>query len=168
MLEKTSSSAVGSVKRFTIKHKKMEIAPLTTRHDFLYECVELSTYSIFPSLKYFPVTQMTFTNNRCSNNKKKKKYWNQYCLFLHLTLFLSVSEIVASLGPNGNPGLSPQSKENIIQHVTLFTSRTSACKREKRLYLHEKVTKESCRCISNQHKTAIDKGIGYFTLIVHK
>lgn len=139
---------------FHNKTYKIEMALLITRDDFLYECVKQSTYSIFPSLKYFSFAQTTFTNNRCSNYflfsffKIFKKKWSHSCLFLHLTLFLPVSEIVASPGANGNLGLSPQSKENIIQHVTLFTSRTKPCAREKKNICMKKCQRwYICRCI---------------------
>lgn len=66
------------------------MALLKTRDDILYECVKLSTYCIFLSLKYLPAAQTTFTNNRCSNKKKKtavKTEIDHVCFYVFLPLF---------------------------------------------------------------------------------
>ena len=99
----------------------MEMAPLKTGDYFLYECVKLSTYCIFRSLKSPPAAQTTFTNNRCSNKYQRLETEIDHVRFyIFLPLFSSVSETEASPGPgNGNRGVSPQSKENIIQRVPL-------------------------------------------------
>lgn len=113
------------VKHFTKKDTNMEMASLKTTDYFLYECVKLSTYCILPSLKFHHAAQTTFTNNRCSHKKTQRKTE-------------SITSVSTSSSHSFSPSLrqwhhwlSLQSKENIIQHVTLYIKRTAGRKEKK-------------------------------------
>lgn len=121
-----------SVKHFTIKHTKIEMAPLTTGGLFpLWTCqaerVQHSPSFEIPLCHKPPAqTQQVL--------KEEENEISRFCFNILLPARFLFIETVASPGPNGNRGLSPPSNGNTARQTcqSAHVEDKSARERERR------------------------------------